>query len=196
METKETKEVVETTQDNGNQKSELTKLAQDELVDIIRQTRTEAKNYRLELKSLKEKQQEFDTQKRKEEEDKLKAEGEYQKLLAERERELEAIKPKADAFEKLRLAEIDETKTELTKLDKWDEEYSNLSIPALRKLRSSLLKTNGKPEDVDDGKPADPPKVTLTAEQRKEAYEKFPYQTKEQAEQSWFEVLRKTGKIK
>ena len=173
--------------------SELDSLSPKELVDIIRQTRKEAGAYRIELKGLKEKQQEFDTQKRKQEDDKLKEEGEYQKLLAERDKELEALKPKASAFEQLRLAEIEDAKTQLG--NKWDEEYSNLSISALRKT-VSLLKTNGKLAGVDDGKSSDPPKVTLSEQQRKEAYEKFPFQTKEQAEQNWFEVLKRTGKIK
>jgi hypothetical protein len=138
-------------------------------------------------------QEQFETAKRTEQEDKLKADGEFQKLLAEREKEILAMKPKADAFEQLRQVEIEDAKKSLG--DKWDDEYQTLSIPALRKTTSLLSNSKVKVDGVDDGKIPDPPKVQLTEAQRKDAHEKFPYQTKEQAERNWFDVLRKTGKI-
>ena len=168
-------------------------LSADELKDIVRQTRAEAKTYRLSLRELQKEKEQFETAKKTEQENKLKADGEFQKLLAERDKEILAIKPKADAFEQLRQVEIEEAKKSLG--EKWDDEYQNLSIPALRKTMSLLSTSKAKVDGVDDGKIPDPPKVQLTEAQRKDAHEKFPYQTKEQAERNWFDVLRKTGKI-
>lgn len=187
--TEKTTEVVE----EKKSLATLDDLSADELKDIVRQTRAEAKTYRLSLRELQKEKEQFETAKKKEQEDKLKAEGEYQKLLAEREKEILAIKPKADAFEQLRQAEIEEAKKSLG--EKWDDEYQNLSIPALRKTMSLLSSSKMKVDGVDDGKIPEPPKVQLTEAQRKDAHEKFPYQTKEQAERNWFDVLRKTGKI-
>ena len=168
-------------------------LSADELKDIVRQTRAEAKTYRLSLRELQKEKEQFETAKKTEQENKLKADGEYQKLLAERDKEIQSIKPKADAFEQLRQVEIEEAKKSLG--DKWDDEYQSLSIPALRKTTSLLSSSKMKVDGVDDGKIPEPPKVQLTEAQRKDAHEKFPYQSKEQAERNWFDVLRKTGKI-
>ena len=67
----------------------------------------------------------------------------------------------------------------------------------LKSIKEGYPDLFGKPkvDSVDDGRIPDPPKVQLTEAQRKEAWEKFPYQTKEQAERNWFDVLKKTGKI-
>jgi hypothetical protein len=187
--TEKTTEVVE----EKKKLATLDDLSADELKDIVRQTRAEAKTYRVSLRELQKEKEQFETAKRTEQEDKLKADGEFQKLLAEREKEILAMKPKADAFEQLRQVEIEEAKKSLG--DKWDDEYQTLSIPALRKTTSLLSSSKMKVDGVDDGKIPDPPKVQLTEAQRKDAHEKFPYQTKEQAERNWFDVLRKTGKI-
>ena len=176
-----------------NNKATLDDLSADELKDIVRQTRAEAKTYRVSLRELQKEKEQIEAAKRTEQENKLKADGEFQKLLDEREKEILAIKPKADAFEQLRQVEIEEAKKALG--DKWDDEYQTLSIPALRKTTSLLSNSKVKVDGVDDGKIPDPPKVQLTEAQRKDAHEKFPYQTKEQAERNWFDVLRKTGKI-
>lgn len=187
--TEKTTEVVE----EKKSLATLDDLSADELKDIVRQTRAEAKTYRLSLRELQKEKEQFEAAKKTEQENKLKADGEFQKLLAEREKEIQLIKPKADAFEQLRQAEIEEAKKSLG--EKWDDEYQNLSIPALRKTMSLLSTSKMKVDGVDDGKIPDPPKVQLTEAQRKDAHEKFPYQTKEQAERNWFDVLRKTGKI-
>lgn len=168
-------------------------LSADELKEIVRQTRAEAKTYRVSLRELQKEKEQFETAKKTEQETKLKADGEFQKLLDERDKEILAIKPKADAFEQLRQAEIEEAKKSLG--EKWDDEYQTLSIPALRKTISLLSSSKMRVDGVDDGKIPEPPKVQLTEAQRKDAHEKFPYQPKEQAERNWFDVLRKTGKI-
>ena len=132
--------------------------------------------------------------KRKEEEDKLKQQGEYKELLNAKEKENEALKVKADAFEQLRTSEIEEAKKTLG--DKWDDEYGNLSLSSLRKT-VQLLSKKEKVAGTDNGEHiSDPPKTQLTEAQKREALEKFPYMNKEKAEQAWESVLRQTGKIK
>ena len=185
MDNENNKETVETVE---KEKSVVTldDLSADELKQIVRDTRSEAKTYRISLRELQKEKEQFETVKRKEEDEKLKAKGEYQKLLDEREKEIETMKPKADAFEQLRLAELEEAKDTLK--DKWDDEYSNLSIPALRKLIKNFAGKTVKVDSVDDGKSGDPPKVILSAKDRAEAYQKFPYVDKDKAEQYWSEI--------
>ena len=132
--------------------------------------------------------------KRKEEEEKLKQQGEYKELLDAKEKENEALKVKADAFEQLRTSEIEESKKLLG--EKWDDEYGNLSLSALRKT-VKLLSVKEKVAGTDNGEHlSDPPKTQLTEAQKREAVEKFAYMSKEKAEAAWEDVLRKTGKIK
>jgi len=131
--------------------------------------------------------------KRKEEESKLLEEKKYQELLNAKEKEIESLKPKVDAFDQLRQVEIDEAKKVLG--DKWDDEYESLSLIALRKT-VQLLNVKENVAGSDNGKIIDPPKLQLTEAQKREALEKFPHSTKEKAEQAWFEVLKETGKIK
>ena len=134
--------------------------------------------------------------KRKEEEDKLKQKGELQKLLdnkdielSEKDKTLEDLKTKADAFEQLRTAEIDEAKKSLG--DKWLDEYANLSLPALRKtvtaLKAQLIKIPG----TDNGGGGDPPVVTLTPDQKKEAKQMYPYISEEKAYEYYMHNLIK-----
>ena len=168
-------------------------LSADELIDIVRQTRAEAKTYRVSLRELQKEKEQLDAVKRKEEDDKLKQKGEYTKLLDAKEKEVEALKVKADAFEQLRTSEIEEAKKTLG--EKWDDEYGNLSLTALRKT-VQLLNVKENVAGSDNGKIVDQPKLQLTEAQKREALEKFPHSTKEKAEQAWFEVLKETGKIK
>ena len=158
----ETKEKVE------DQPKEITlkDLSTDELVDIIRQTRKEAKDHRLKARDLADKLEQTDSEKRKGLEDKMKADGEIQKLLEQRDKELESMKPKAEAFEHLRMAEIEDAKRILG--DDWDEEYSNLSITALRRT-IQLLEERRAVAGADNGKIPEPPKVQLTDAEKKEA---------------------------
>ena len=164
-------------------------LSADELRQILRETRSEAKTYRISLRELQKRQEQLDADKRKEEEDKLKQKGEYQKLLDAKEKEFEAIKPKADAFDELRLSEIDEAKKSLG--DKWLDEYANLSLPALRKtvtaLKAQLIKIPG----TDNGGGGDPPVVTLTPDQKKEAKQMYPYISEEKAYEYYMHNLIK-----
>jgi len=132
--------------------------------------------------------------KRKEEEDKLKQKGEYKELLDASEKEKEALKVKADAFEQLRTSEIEEAKKLLG--EKWDDEYGNLSLTSLRKTVQLLSKKEKVPGTDNGEHPSDPPKTQLSDAQKREAIEKFPYMEKDKAEAAWEHVLRKTGKIK
>ena len=131
--------------------------------------------------------------KRKEEEDKLRQQGELQKLLDAKEIELAQVKTKADAFDELRSMEVEEAKKALG--DKWLDEYGNLSLASLRKT-VQLFAVNKKVAGTDNGNMGEPATNQLTAQQKKEAYEKFPFMTADKAEEAWMEVLIKTGKLK
>lgn len=130
--------------------------------------------------------------KRKEEEDKLKAQGELQKLLDAKEKEIEeltkTLKPKADAFEQLRQSEIEDAKKTLG--DKWDDEYSNLSLTALRKMVSTLSAKKPDPK-IDPGTDGTKPEIVLTKEQEKRALEMFPNWAQEKAFNAYKEILAK-----
>ena len=127
--------------------------------------------------------------KRKEEEDKLKEKGEFQKLLDAKEKEFEAIKPKADAFDELRLSEIEEAKKSLG--DKWLDEYANLSLPTLRKTVTALKAQLVRIPSTDNGGGGDPPVITLTPDQKKEAKQMYPYITEEKAYEYYMHNLSK-----
>lgn len=121
-----------------------------------------------EIKSYKEKLEKIDTDTRKAEEDKLKAQGELQKLLDAKEKEIEdlnkTLKPKADAFEQFKVSKIEQAKKTLG--DKWDEEYSNLSLTALDKIINTISAKN--PDPNPDGGP-NGKKAELTDNQKIEA---------------------------
>ena len=125
-----------------------------ELLNMIFETRGEARDRRLETKKLQEEIEKFKSKQTKEEEDKMKQQGELQKLLELKEQELASLKPKADEFERLRTSEIEEAKKTLG--DKWDEEYSNLSLVALRKM-VSVLSAKAADPNLDNGKNDDKP---------------------------------------
>ena len=56
----------------------------------------------------------------------------YESLLAEQQREIEALKEKADIFDEIRQKEYSEAKLSLGRL--WHKSMENLSIPVLLKL--------------------------------------------------------------
>jgi hypothetical protein len=77
------------------------------------------------------------------------------------------------------------------KIKEWDN--------ALKELKKDYPDLFGKPNvaSTDNGGTGDPPTdKVLTEAQKKEAYEKFPSLSKEKAEEYWYDVLVKTGKIK
>ena len=134
--------------------------------------------------------------KRKEEEDKLKQKGELQKLLdnkdielGEKDKILEELKTKADAFEQLRTAEIDEAKKSLG--EKWLDEYANLTLPTLRKTVTALKAQLISIPSTDNGGGGDPPVITLTPNQKKEAKQMYPYITEEKAYEYYMHNLSK-----
>jgi DNA gyrase/topoisomerase IV subunit A len=175
----------------------LNELSPSELIEIIRQTRSEAKEKRLLNKELSERIAEIDKAKLLEEQKKLEEEGKFKELLTAKEIEIEnlnkTLKPKAEEYDKFRQEEIEQVKKILG--DKWDDEFSNLSLPALRKMAVTLSK---KPEPNLDGgsNGANGGGKELTADQKREAYEKFPLMDKSKAEENWKYVLQKTGKLK
>ena len=169
-------------------------LSADELRNIVRETRSEAKTYRVSLRELQKEKEQLDAVKRKEADDKLKEKGKFEELLNAKEKELADARVKADAFEQLRTSEIEEAKKLLG--EKWDDEYGNLSLTSLRKTVQLLSKKEKVPGTDNGEHPSDPPKTQLSDAQKREAIEKFPYMEKDKAEAAWEHVLRKTGKIK
>ena len=161
----------------------------EELIREVLKTRSEAKTYRLSLRELQKKQEQLDADSRKDEESKMKQKGEYQKLLDAKEKEFEAIKPKADAFDELRLSEIEEAKKSLG--DKWLDEYTNLTLPTLRKTVTALKAQLIKIPSTDNGGGGDPPVITLTPNQKKEAKQMYPYITEEKAYEYYMHNLSK-----
>ena len=163
-------------------------LSADELKDIVRQTRSEAKTYRVSLRELQKEKEQTDAQKRKEAEDKLKEKGEYQKLLDAKDIENQSLKVKADAHDALVASDIEESKKLLG--EKWDDEYANLSITARRKT-VKLLSVKEKVAGTDNGEHlSDPPKTQLTPQQKKEAKDRGL------SEEDYYEILQKHKQIK
>ena len=122
-------------------------------------------------------------EKRKQEEEKLLEEKKYQELLAQKEKELYGLRPEAEASRKYKEAEIVEAKTALG--DEWDDEYSLLSIPTLRKL----VKTKKTAIDVDKGGQRGDKNIILSESQKKEA------KLMNLSEDDYIEVQKKRGKL-
>lgn len=176
----------------------LNELSPSELIEIIRQTRSEAKEKRLLNKELSDKLAKIDQDKALEEQKKLADEGKFKELLTAKEKEIETLnqtlKPKADEYDKFRQDEIEQIKKVLG--DKWDDDFEKLSLPALRKMAVTLSSKKDDP-NLDKGSVgAGGNGKLLNAAQKKEAYEKFPNWTHEKAEEAWLDVLVSTGQIK
>lgn len=169
-----------------------------ELIELVLDARSEAKERRLKERELSERLVKIDSDKVSEEQKKMADEGKFKELLAAKEKEIETLnqtlKPKADEYDKFRQEEIEVIKKVLG--DKWDDEYSNLSLPALRKMAVTLSSKKDDPNLDKGSSGAGSNGKALNAAQKKEAYEKFPQWTKEKAEEAWLDVLISTGKIK
>ena len=182
------------------QKKSLEGKSADELIDIIRQTRSEAKDRRLKERELEEELQKMKDAQKAKEEAKLKEDGKLKELIEAKEKELSnfqsevtTYKTKAEEFEQFKQSKIDDAKKKLG--DKWDEDYSKLSLTALDKLVNSLT-LEGKNINVDKGSKGDEVKIELTEEQKKTARAMYPYYAVEKAYEYYTDNLIKTGKIK
>ena len=164
----EVKEVVETTE----VKNSLDGKTSDQLIDIIRETRNEAKNRRLKEKELTDKITELEAKVTQTDQDKLLAEGKKDELietlktqLKSKDDEYKPFKEKATKYD-----EYDKTKREKIKeiLDKdWMPSFDNLPLIELEEL-ASKLNSNVKLKDSDNGTgKAKPGKEYFTLEELK-----------------------------
>jgi len=152
------------------------------------------------VKQLEGKIKQMEDTKKAEADAKLLEDGKLQELidstkieLAETKSKLEAAESEAEESKTFRGAKIEEYKKKLG--DKWQEDYSNLSLIALDKLTSQLLGVKPSPA-TDKGATGEHTEVELTAEQKKEAELMFPYAPKEKAWEFHKHNLIKLGTIK
>jgi hypothetical protein len=105
---------------------------------------------------------------------------------------MEGHKTKAEEFEQFKSARVEDAKSKLG--DKWNDEYSNLSLSALDKLVAQMIKSES--VNMDTGSNGDTVKIKLTDAQKKDAIEKYPYVSEEKAYEFHKHNLITTGKIK
>jgi len=126
---------------------------------------------------------------RKEEEAKLLEDKKFQELIATKEREIESLKPDADAYKAFRESEMAEAKKALK--DKWDDEYSKLSLPALRNMVNILSAKKPDPGGGDGGPSGNRIEMTLNKEEEKRALEMFPGWDRDKALDAFKELKAK-----
>lgn len=177
------KEVIESQKKTEEPKkhSDLDGLDVKQLISIIEDTRGEAASRRIEAKQLKEKLEAIELKESKEAEEKLKKNGEYEKLLSEKESLIAGLNEKAKAFDEYYNAEIENAKKVLG--ENWEDEFSKLSLPALKKLTSTFSKEAVKKVDHDDptGKKKEESKIELTESEKNEALRRYPNMIPEKA---------------
>lgn len=130
---------------------------------------------------------------------KLIADGKLQELidtqksdLATKQTELDTAKTEAEESKTFKAAKVEEYKKKLG--DKWNNEYGKLSLIALDALVNSMVaKADIK---TDGGATGEHIEIELTADQKKDAKEKYPYATEEKAYEFHKHNLIKTGIIK
>jgi len=105
--------------------------------------------------------------------------------------ELQTAQTEAEESKTFKAAKVAEYKKKLG--DKWNEEYAKLSLLALDLLANTMTKPDIKTDGGVTGEHVD---VELTAEQKKDAEEKFPYSSKEKAWEFHKHNLIKIGTIK
>ena len=167
---------------------ELSNKSVEELINEIHSTRSEAKERRLKERLLEEEISKMKAAQKKIDDDKLIADGKLQELLDSKTIELTDIQSERDKFKleaeeskKFKASKVEGYKTELG--DKWNPDFENLSLIALDDL---VAMTAGKNKiNTDDGSNGEHSKINLTAEQKKEAYNRYPYISKERAEDNY-----------
>ena len=106
----------------------------------------------------------------------------------------DSLREAGSRYPELLMTKIDLGSLELDTDGKLKEIESKIT-----ELKKSYPDLFGKPNvaSTDNGNSGTPPSdKVLTEAQKKEAYEKFPNLSREKAEEYWYDVLVKTGKIK
>ena len=153
------------------QKSTLEGKSADELIEIIRETRKEAKERRLKEKEVSEKLSQLEAKIGEEEQNKKIAEGKKDEVILELQQKLklkdDEYKPvieKATKYDEYDSAKRDELKESLQ--DSWMTSFDTMPLIELEKLASKL--TNVKLPDSDNGSNKKPsPKEYFTLEELK-----------------------------
>lgn len=155
MNEKEPTEVEQEKQPDA-EKNALEGKSASELIDIIRETRTEAKDRRLKAKELEEKLSAIEAERQKQEQDKKIEQGklsevveELKNKLAEKDKEFEPVKQKAEKYD-----EYDKSKRETLKGtlgNKWLNSFETMPLLDLETLASHLTSSVKLP-DSDNGK--------------------------------------------
>ena len=136
-------------------KDQLSELSTEELVKIIKETRSEAKERRLREKELSDKILEFESKFETEAQNKKIAEGkkdevilELQEKLKSKDKEFEPLKEKATKFDEYDLTKRNKIKEVLG--DSWLNSFNTMPLVELEEL-ASKLNSNVKLLDTDNG---------------------------------------------
>lgn len=166
----------------------------DDLVNIINDTRTEARDRRLKERELEAELEKIKAETKEKTDAKLLEDGKLQELIDSQKKELAAKTVQADEMRQFKDSRIAHYKTKHG--DKWLDEYSNLSLTAMDALDKSLTSSNGGGGRTDVGASGDKVKIELTAEQKIEAKGMYPHLPEAKAYEYHTHNLIKTGKIK
>ena len=136
--------------EESKKESKLEELGKDELIEIVRSTRGEAKNYRLELKDIKTQLAELQTAKEKEITDKKLAEGKKDEVITELTGQLASLKDKAERYDSYDKNKRNALKEQLGE-DNWLKSFDTIPLEELETLASKFTNTKDLP-DTDSAK--------------------------------------------
>jgi len=170
----------------------------DELTELLQSTRSEAKQRRLKERELEEQIATMKAKQKEGEEAKLIEDGKLQELVDSKSTELLELQAKlvtaetvAEEAKTFKAAKVEDAKKKMG--SKWLDGYANLSLTELDALVNLVVP---KKVGTDNGADGDKPNIELTADQKTEAYAKYPHISPEKAEEYHLHNLIKSGKIK
>lgn len=150
-------------QTNDDKKSQLDTLDKTELIEIIKSTRSEAKNYRLTKKELEEKLAQIEKDKSEEIQKKKIEDGKKDEVIAELNKKLSELEPVANEYKQYQSSKKEALKERLG--DKWLDSFNNLPIGDLEIL-AEKFSIPIKLSDTADGNGLSPKNESLTDEEK------------------------------
>lgn len=126
--------IIEKAETEKAEHGKLLGLTPEEYIQMIRETRNEAKDRRIKLKEVTEKLTAYEQREQEEKEKKLKESGKLQELLEEKDRLINEYKPKVEEFEKYINNKKKAVKSELETAGVWSESLSKLSLTDLENI--------------------------------------------------------------
>ena len=183
-------------QEEQKKDSSLDDLKQEEYISIIKSLRSEAASNRIKAKELETKLDGIKALEDKAKEEDMKKRGEYDKIIAEKDKEIESLKKDAEEGRNYRKSEVENIKKSLG--EDWLDEYENLSLSALKKMGERLTKSTTIKIDVDDPKKGAKKTtlVELNDEDKKEALFMFPNLTENEAYDFYKDIKLKKLEVK